>query len=76
LFDEKSKIKKPGGTSPLRIINSLGMTGWLKIMICVLRLISINGTDVRHCKISQASDLIKVGRFEKWSSFKATVPES
>ena len=25
------------------------------------RLLSINGTDVRHCKISQASDLIKVG---------------
>ena len=24
------------------------------------RLLSINGTDVRHCKISQASDLIKV----------------
>jgi hypothetical protein len=23
-------------------------------------LLSINGTDVRHCKISQASDLIKV----------------
>ena len=23
------------------------------------RLLSINGTDVRHCKISQASDLIK-----------------
>ena len=26
------------------------------------RLLSINGTDVRHCKISQASDLIKVSR--------------
>ena len=26
------------------------------------RLLSINGTDVRHCKISQASDLIKVGQ--------------
>ena len=24
------------------------------------RLLFINGTDVRHCKISQASDLIKV----------------
>ena len=27
------------------------------------RLLSINGTDVRHCKISQASDLIKVRPF-------------
>ena len=30
------------------------------------RLLSINGTDVRHCKISQASDLIKVGQTGDW----------
>ena len=33
------------------------------------RLLFINGTDVRHCKISQASDLIKVSFIDFSSKF-------
>jgi hypothetical protein len=43
---------------------------WKNIWFGKLWLLSINGTDVRHCKISQASDLIKVSFFAKIFSLK------